>query len=244
MFTNRTRSFRTALLAPCVLFFALPAHAQTTDEDMCRNGLFPSQSEFHLATVAASATRLYFFDDWNGCPQKGASCQTKAYVVPGDHLLLGKTHGDWSCAWYEGKTHETVGWVRNRDLVMQANGEAAQTDFSGKWKQYNYPGYVSVTRKGDVWYVLGQAYWSSDVATHFGELEGELKTRGSRAHVGATMGDADNCGADLTRIGDFLIVYDNARCGGVNVRFNGVYTRARVTSATRGAGSTGKARSR
>jgi hypothetical protein len=193
--------------------------------------------------VAAGAPRLYFSGDMDGCPQKGESCQTKAYVVPGDHLLLGKTHGDWSCAWYQGKTHETVGWVRNRGLVVQPGAASEPADFSGKWKQYDYPGYVSVSRKGAAWYVLGEAYWSSDVATHFGELEGELKTRGSHAHVGAAMDDADNCGADLTRIGDFLIVYDNARCGGVNVRFNGVYTRARITSTTRDGGSTGKARS-
>jgi hypothetical protein len=39
--------------------------------------------------------------------------------------------------------------------------------------------------------------------------------------------DADECGADLVRIGDFLIVHDNMRCGGLNVRFDGVYTRTR-----------------
>jgi hypothetical protein len=208
------------------LLLPLAARAEVTDEDFCRNGAFPSQSDFRIATVGGTAPRLYFFNDWDGCPQKGANCQTKAYVVPGDRLLLGKTHGEWTCAWYQGKKHETVGWVRNHDLAVQAEAEAA--DWVGKWKEYDYPGYVSISRKAGAWYVLGEAYWGIGMSTHFGEVAGELKIRGRRAHVGAAMtDDADDCGADLVRVGDFLIVHDNGRCGGVNVRFDGVYTRSR-----------------
>jgi hypothetical protein len=202
--------------------------AQTTDEDMCRNGLFASQQEFQLATVAGSAPRLYFFNDWDGCPQKGASCQTKAYVVPGDRLLTGKTHGGWTCAWYQGKSRETVGWVRNRELAIQASGEPASADWAGKWKVYKDPGQIDIKRKGGAWVVDGAAFWGSGASTNVGQLEGELKIKGRRGHVGGAMSDdADECGADLVRIGEFLIVHDNQRCGGLNVRFDGVYTRAR-----------------
>lgn len=228
MLLNRIPVARAMLLASCGWFAALPAHAQTTDEDMCRSGLFPSQSEFHLATVTANAPRLYFSGDMDGCPQQGDSCRAKAYVVAGDRLLLGKTHGEWSCAWYQGKTHETVGWVRNRDLRLDAETDEAPVDWSGKWKQYNYPGYVSIARKGEVWYVLGEMRWSSEYASHFGEMSGELKIRGRHAHFGGTPGpQVYDCIADLTRIGDFLIVHDNSECGGANVRFDGVYTRSR-----------------
>lgn len=219
---------RTALATLAALLLLEPAQAQNTDEDMCRNGLFPSQQEFHLATVAGSAPRLYFFNDWDGCPQKGASCQTRAYVVPGDRLLLGKTHGDWTCAWYAGKREETVGWVRTRDLAPQTDAQAEAPDFSGKWKQYDYPGYISIARRNGSWYVLGEMRWSSPYTTHFGELSGELKVQGRHAHLGGTPGpQADDCVADLTRIGDFLVVHDNQRCGALNVRFDGVYTRSR-----------------
>lgn len=219
----------TRRLVQCLLLLApaLPAWAQTTDEDMCLNGLFPAQAEFHLATVAADVTKLYFHDDMDGCPQKGDACRTKAYVVGGDRLLLGKTHGAWTCAWYEGKKHETVGWVRNENLARQA-ASVPPDDWAGKWKVYNYPGYVSIARKDGSWYVLGEMTWGAGMSTHFGELAGELKVEGAHAHLGGTPGpEAYDCIADLTRVGDFLVVHDNSQCGGVNVRFDGVYTRAR-----------------
>ena len=31
----------------------------------------------------------------------------------------------------------------------------------------------------------------------------------------------------MARIGDYLIVHDNGQCGGLNVRFDGLYVRAR-----------------
>jgi hypothetical protein len=204
------------------------AQAQNTDDNACQDYLFPSQQEFRLANVVGTAPRVYFFNDGNGCPQKGASCQGKAYVLPGDRLLLGKTQGEWTCAWYQGTSRETVGWVRSRDLAVLAASDPAPADWSGEWKIYKRPGSIRIVRKGGVWQVAGQAFWGRGASTNDGELEGELKIQGRRAHIGSVMtDDADECGAELVRIGDFLIVHDNMRCGGLNVRFDGVYTRTR-----------------
>jgi hypothetical protein len=203
-------------------------HAQDTDDDMCRNGLFPSQQEFQLATVAGSASKLYFFNDGDGCPQKGASCQTKAYVVAGDRLLIGRTHGEWSCAWYQGKLRETVGWVRNRDLVTQAQAPVQTAGWLGTWKQvYKGPGRIVVSRVGDTVQVDGKTLWIGLNTENFGELLGKLAIAGGRAHLGPASGKKTyECGADMVRIGEFLIVHDNGRCGGLNVRFDGLYVRA------------------
>jgi hypothetical protein len=205
------------------------AQAQTTDEDMCRNGLFPSQQEFHLATVTGTAPRLYFFNDWDGCPQKGASCQTKAYVVPGDRLLLGKTHGEWTCAWYQGKSRETVGWVRKRDLSMQGEPAVQTTNWLGTWKEvYKGPGKIVISRVGDTLQVGGDTRWIGQNTENFGGISGKLVISGRHGHVGAASGkETYECGADMVRIGDFLIVHDNGQCGGLNVRFDGLYVRAR-----------------
>lgn len=202
--------------------------AQTTDEDMCRNGLFPSQQEFQLATVAGSAPRLYFFNDWDGCPQKGAACQTKAYVVPGDRLLTGKTRGEWTCAWYQGKSRETVGWVRNNDLVTQTPAPVQTADWLGKWKEvYKGPGKIIVSRAGKTLQVDGTTRWIGQDTVHIGDIAGKLAITGPYGHVGPA-GDKQtlDCSADMVRIGEFLIVHDNSQCGGVNVRFDGLYVRA------------------
>jgi hypothetical protein len=217
-----------AALAAAASLAPLVAHAQITDEDMCRNGLFASQTEFRIATVGKNAQpRLYFMKDDDGCPQKGGDqCRAVGYVVPGDELLLGKTHGQWSCAWFNGKKHETVGWVDNTALAGEP--QAAQVDWTGKWKQYNYPGYIDIASKGGAFYVLGEMIWQGLTTQHFGEMRGELKVNGNRAHLGGPQAqEKGECAADLTRIGRFLIVWDNEACGGVNVRFNGVYTRVR-----------------
>jgi hypothetical protein len=217
-----------ALVLATGLLAAGCAQAQDSDEDMCRNGLFPSQRDFHLAAVSGTTPKLYFFNDWDGCPQKGASCQTKAYVVPGDRLLLGKTHGEWTCAWYQGKSRETVGWVRRSDLVVQPETAVQTGDWLGKWKQvYKGPGRIGVSRAGDVLHANGETRWIGQNTENFGDLSGALKLAGRHARLDPAAGEeAFGCGADMVRIGDFLIVHDNGQCGGLNVRFDGLYVRA------------------
>jgi hypothetical protein len=202
--------------------------AQTTDEDMCRNGLFPSQQEFQIAAVGPAVAKLYFFNDWDGCPQKGASCQTKAYVVSGDRLLIGKPHGEWTCAWYPGKSRATVGWVRSRDLVAQAQAPVQTADWLGTWKQvYKGPGRIVVSRVGDTLQVDGKTRWIGLNTENFGELLGQLAISGRDGHLGPAGGkETLDCVADMVRIGEFLIVHDNGKCGGLNVRFDGLYVRA------------------
>jgi len=71
--------------------------------------------------------------------------------------------------------------------------------------------------------VKGEAYWHG---------------LGDNVHVGAVAATAqpqghelvlveEECQVTLKLVGDFLIASDNSECGGVNVRFNGVYQKAR-----------------
>jgi hypothetical protein len=226
----------TFVFMSAVALLSFSAQAQTTDDDMCRNGLFPREQKSLLIGKFAGAPqeRLYFYGDTGGCPGKGADCRTKAYVLPGDELLLGKVHGDWTCAWYEGKAHETVGWVPNRNLVIsQPQPDVSAPDWLGTWKVYNYPGYINIARKGNAYYVRGNTRWigaelpNGSRVEHLGDLAGELKIDRNRARLGGQLESADgDCAAEFTRVGRFLVVHDNAQCGGANVRFDGVYTKA------------------
>lgn len=219
-----------------LVLFTNASKAVTTDEDMCRNGLFPSLlKESRLAIVTGEAeSRLYFFDDMDGCPSRGAACQSKSYVVPGDELIVGKQRGDWSCVWYAGKSRETVGWVNNRRLQYVEASE--NPDWHGKWKQYAYAGFISIAQKAGRHYVLGKTKWfgaqlpDGTQVVHLGDLGGELSVEKNFAHSGPVAGETDaqySCMVDYVRLGRFLIVHDNKQCGGVNVSFDGVYTAAR-----------------
>ena len=222
----------------CFICIGMPLHAaiaQTTDDDMCRNGLFPSElAEMRLATFAGEKdSRLYFFSDMDGCPAAGPQCRTSKYVVPGDELIVSKRRGAFRCAWYPGKAHETVGWVPDSELTLVETER--HPAWTGTWKQYAYPGYISIARKADAYYVLGNMKWigarleNGTRVEHLGDMGGALAIQDNRAHIGpenAAPNPDDACAADFTRLGKYLIVHDNTHCGGMNVRFDGVYTMA------------------
>jgi hypothetical protein len=235
-FGEKLQNFRKSIFWIVGLMLCVSsARAATTDEEMCRNGLFPSLlRNVRLAVFTGEAeSRLYFFGDMDGCPSLGTNCQSKNYVVPGDELIVGKQHGEWSCVWYSGKLHETVGWVLNHQLKFVENN--GRPNWIGKWKQYAYPGYISIARKADRYYVLGNTKWSGAKLAdgtrveHFGDLGGELKVETHLAYSGAAALHTEvkyTCGAEYARVGRYLIVHDNSYCGGMNVRFDGVYTAA------------------
>jgi hypothetical protein len=216
------RRLSLALLVPALLA-AAPARAQGSTEPMCNSGDFPLHPEFHIATVGVATPKLYFFKEGDGCPDKGASCQTRAFALAGDRLLVGKNRGEWSCAWYPGKRTGTAGWVRNGDLTIQV--AAAPADWAGKWKARNSSGTINIAGRDGAWTVQGKASGGSGPTLHVGELAGPLKVQGARARMIGVAGAQGDCSADFTRVGDFLVVRDNRRCG-ADVQFDGVYARA------------------
>lgn len=95
---------------------ATPAQAQD-DDGMCRNGLFAEQNaEFGLARVIGR-DRSRFYSDTDGCPQAGASCQGKAWLVPGDRVVTGRTSGAFVCVFYPNATGGTAGWMPRQRLA-------------------------------------------------------------------------------------------------------------------------------
>ena len=71
--------------------------------------------------------------------------------------------------------------------------------------------------------ITGEAFWPGPdpvegVPVHSGNIEGKLTLRGNQAQY-----KGDECKIGFTLLGDVLVAGDNERCGGANVRFNGVY---------------------
>ncbi len=62
---------------------------------------------------------------------------------------------------------------------------------------------------------------------HTGEVEFEAAPNGNFLTLEE---NEDLCSVTLRLVGDYLVVSDNLKCGGVNVTFNGVY---RKTSSKR-----------
>ena len=81
----------------------------------------------------------------------------------------------------------------------------------------------------------GEAYWRGGRDNvHEGAIAGEATPQGNRLHY--EEGSAESCNIDLALIGKYLLASDNNKCGGMNVRFWGVWRRS-VNSRPRQSGN-------
>ena len=205
---------------------ATPARAQGEGNpaNWCRNGAFPSDSDaFKLARVEGRrGSRVYFQGDGEGCPGPAPRCRQKAYVVPGDQLLVSRTFGDWVCAWYQpARGPETVGWLPAERLgVTAADANPRLTFWLGDWKFYDDSLRLSRGKGPGSIHVEGAATWFgvNPGNVHVGEVSGEDAPTGNALKI-----EYEECLVTLRLVGPYLVASDNKQCGGVNVTFDGVY---------------------
>jgi hypothetical protein len=207
-----------------------PAHALAQESgnppNFCRNGAFPSDStEFRTARVVGrEGTRAYFHGDEEGCP--GPQCRTKAYVIPGDEVVVSKSFGDWLCAWYQpSKGSETVGWIPAHQLSLNETPKTPPPSaWLGRWEFYRQTLDVKRDARTGLLRVEGEAFWKGlGDNIHTGVVNGAARPEGNVLVV-----EEDICRVTLRLVGAYLVVSDNSDCGGMNVRFDGVYRKKRA----------------
>jgi hypothetical protein len=212
---------------PLLLLFLLSAaaHASAQAEgnppNWCRNGAFPGDSDnFRLARVTGG--RAYFHSDSpDDCPKPDAKCRDKAYLVPGDEVIVSRTYGDWACSWYQPRRGpERVGWIEAARLdIREAQPPPPLSRWVGDWEFYRNVLSVRRGARAGRLAVEGQAYWQGlGDNVHVGEIAGNVVPAGNTL----TLED-DTCRVRLRLVGPYLVVNDNKQCGGVNVTFDGVY---------------------
>lgn len=205
------------------------AQVEGNPENWCRGGLYTHDAAgFRLGrVVGAKNSRAYFHgDESEDCPAAGAKCRAKAYVIPGDVLVVSRRFGDYVCAWYApARGAETVGWLR-ADAVALSEPDAAPplARWLGAWE---YAPQASLDiRRGTTPGALaidGEAFWrGARDNIHTAAVELEAVPAG---HVVEVKESEDICAVTLRLVGPFLVVSDNLKCGGLNVTFNGVYRR-------------------
>jgi hypothetical protein len=199
------------------------AQAEGNPPNWCRNGAFAEDSEhFRLARVTgARGERAYFHNDLaDDCPRPGAKCRDKAYLVPGDEVIVSRTRGGWACGWFQPRRGpETVGWIEAARLdLREAEARPPLARWVGEWEFYRNS--LSIRRATDGRLsVEGQAHWQGlGDNVHVGEVGGQVAPSGSTLAL-----EDDTCRVTLRLVVPYLIVNDNGQCGGVNVTFDGVY---------------------
>ena len=208
---------------------APPAGAQNergNPANWCRNGAFASDSEeFRLARVKGrKGERAHFYGDEEGCPGPAAKCRQKAYVVPGDEVLVSRAFGDWLCAWYQpARGSETVGWIPAHRLeVSEPEARPPLAAWLGAWGFYNNSLRLSRGKRAGTLRVEGDAGWigAGPGNVHVGEVSGAAAPAGNVLTV-----ENEECRVTLRLVGPHLVASDNRQCGGANVTFDGVYRR-------------------
>ncbi len=168
-----------------------------------------------LVEIAAPGKVIGYF----GCSEKGC---LETLLGHGEPLILLHTDGAWTCAYFDNRDGAAPTWVRSSDIRnVTANPNPAVADWVGTWRQAHNHISVEPARVAGALRISGEAIWKGPTSAHDGSFEGDATPAGNHVHV------SDNgCAVDLALIGRYLITSDNSQCGGMNVRFQGIWRRA------------------
>ncbi|MBX7149328.1 hypothetical protein K1X76_09605 [bacterium] len=212
--------FFTFLLLVSTSSFASPGNP----DSFCRNGTFPQENNFQMATIkGAAGTKINFIGDDDGCPSVNPTCGKKAYLIPGDKVLVSRAYQGYMCAWYtpaNPKASETVGWLPQASLeIIPVKPATAQT-FMGTWKYaLNHLDVKTDASTGGL-VIDGEGFWKGlGDNIHNGYLAGKFVTQGNAF----TVPELEECQVKGFIVENYLVVADNNQCGGANVSFTGVY---------------------
>ncbi|HET7843938.1 MAG TPA: hypothetical protein VFL14_07295 [Xanthomonadales bacterium] len=195
------------------------------------------------ATVSTDDARTHFVHDAPavaGCPSADATCRMKAYLVPGDEVVVWFEEGDYACASYVAANgRETAGFLPTASLaIADAPKSTPQSAWVGTWTRDEAE--VRIVAEGDGAVAIeGDATWGTHDpdrvergGVHIGTIDRTVVPIGNAAVLRFAPGeepddpsDEYRCRVALQRVGDRLLVDDNFQCGGMNVSFDGIYVR-------------------
>lgn len=195
-----------------------------------------------IAEIKRSAGRTHFYDADCDAGAKGLdACRRKAYVQPGDVVLLGDIYDTTACATFVDKTGRATSGIIKGNTVQPVRGadETTKRAFLGRWVREEAE--ISVTPKGAGLAFTGEAtYGGKDPqrvargAVNSGNIDFISDPASNRLSVGLSGADgatavakdkaaATDCQLDMIALGPYLVVRDNMQCGGMNASFTGIY---------------------
>jgi hypothetical protein len=226
----------TLTFCAALALFGANAHAENR---FCAGAGFSDTPVLMIGKVKSTETRVKFArngDEKNpSCPSAAAECQDRAFLVPGDLVVMGGKLGEFICADYNSAKGDRGGWLPAAALEP-ANVSTNPADWSGDWTRVEAE--IKIKNSGGSLRAEGNATFGAldpsrvkRGAVNLGDFSGPLVLQGGQA----TFSDKDidpkkpddfGCRLRMARAGDLLFVQDNMQCGGMNVSFSGLYRRA------------------
>jgi len=174
----------------------------------------------------------------SSCPAATAACRKKNYLLTGDLVLVGEARGEFSCVSYQSplaKKHVWAnGWLPTAALTPVAPMPSPKpADWIGTWRHPG--GHVSVKPgEGGKLNIEGEMVVATARDFHNGGFSAQVTPRARPQEGASTLIFADDgsnygdeCRVRMQRIGPWLLVVDNAGCGGAGVSFLGLYRRGK-----------------
>jgi hypothetical protein len=207
-------------------------------ESACREGLFggPDAREPNLLlgrVVGKGTARL--LSDMDGCPlhpARGKDCHNRRQIISPGILVavLPSAMPGLTCVLDPGNPDLPTGWLPQvRVQMLPLDRTPPLAAWVGQWRESGDNTIVLTADRDGKLSVNGRAYWPGRgiPPEHTGEISGVAQPEGNRVTFGLDQ-DPPLCVAWLELLGpDMLAVNDTWQCGGANVTFGGVYTRAR-----------------
>lgn len=200
-----------------------------------------------LGTIKEGEARVPFVKGTSGgkgCPGPDPACREKAFLVPGNTVILGAARPGFVCATYVGKTGATrSGWVADKAVAAAPAAPAPSlADWTGTWTAPEQTVVIRPGKAAGTLAVRGDATFGSQDpdrirrgTVNVGQVEGETApkgadlafTMGDKGTLPFSAGDPGDCRLRLTLLPPYLLSEDNHACGGMNVTFTNLYRRTK-----------------
>ncbi len=147
---------------------------------------------------------------------------------PSHPMEVYKDEGAWVCGYYSAPD---IGggpvWVRADDVqLVPIDNNPPLSAWSGIWRSGTIRVVISDAGDGRL-AVKGTAYWQGQGDNrHYGSVAGTAAPDRNHLRIESPPGETGGCVVDLTLYGPYILANDNDRCGGMNVRFWGIWRRA------------------
>jgi hypothetical protein len=175
--------------------------------------------------------RAWLYKKTEPCPKdKPCGSRQKAYLVSGDVVFAGPPNRGFRCAYYGRPNGKIVaGFIPIDNLTALTEDTSMSIDFvTGTWNYETDSIGIKAAAAGQV-SGDGQATYQTAETVNEGSFSAQAAlAAGQKELVFKEGNDESSCVVKLHRRGPYLVASDNGNCGGLNVRFDGIYTKAKT----------------